>query len=64
MSKVDEIAHDYLDRISVLDPIEATSRGTLGHDSEMTDYSPAGGGGASRPGTKRPLAAGRDLPGR
>jgi uncharacterized protein (DUF885 family) len=42
MSKVDEIAHDYLDRISALDPIEATSRGTLGHDTEMTDYSPAG----------------------
>jgi uncharacterized protein (DUF885 family) len=42
MSKVDEIAHGYLDRISALDPIEATSRGTLGHDSEMTDYSPAG----------------------
>ena len=42
MSKVDEIAHDYLDRISALDPIEATSRGTLGHEAEMTDYSPAG----------------------
>ncbi|MGA8426105.1 MAG: DUF885 domain-containing protein [Candidatus Dormiibacterota bacterium] len=42
MSTVDEIAHDYLDRISALDPIEATSRGTLGHDSEMTDYSPVG----------------------
>jgi uncharacterized protein (DUF885 family) len=42
MSKVDAIAHDYLDRISALDPIEATTRGTLGHDSEMTDYSPAG----------------------
>lgn len=42
MANVDEIAHDYLDRISALDPIEATSRGTLGHDSEMTDYSPAG----------------------
>jgi uncharacterized protein (DUF885 family) len=42
MPNVDEIAHDYLDRISALDPIEATSRGTLGHDSEMTDYSPAG----------------------
>lgn len=47
MSSVDQIAHDYLDRISALDPIEATSRGTLGHDSEMTDYSPAGEAGRS-----------------
>lgn len=42
MANVDEVAHDYLDRISALDPIEATSRGTLGHDSDMTDYSPTG----------------------
>ncbi len=42
MSKVDEIAHEYLARNSALDPNSASSRGTLGHDSEMTDYSPAG----------------------
>ncbi|HUY07853.1 MAG TPA: DUF885 domain-containing protein [Candidatus Dormibacteraeota bacterium] len=42
MSKVDEIAHDYLAKNSELDPNAASSRGTLGHDSELTDYSPSG----------------------
>ena len=44
MSKVDEIAHDYLKRNSDLDPTSASSRGFLGHDSELTDYSPEGTG--------------------
>ncbi|HUY57645.1 MAG TPA: DUF885 domain-containing protein [Candidatus Micrarchaeaceae archaeon] len=42
MSKVDRIAHEYLVKNSELDPNAATSRGTLGHDSELTDYSPQG----------------------
>src|SRR5487761_874743 len=42
MPNVDQIAHEYKDRVSELDPNEATTRGSLGHDSEMTDYSPAG----------------------
>jgi uncharacterized protein (DUF885 family) len=42
MSKVDEIAHEYLIRNSELDPNSASSRGTLGHDSDLTDYSPTG----------------------
>ncbi|MGC1183904.1 MAG: DUF885 family protein, partial [Candidatus Dormiibacterota bacterium] len=44
MSKVDEIAHDYLRRNSDLDPTSATARGFLGHDTELTDYSPNGAG--------------------
>jgi uncharacterized protein (DUF885 family) len=44
MSKVDEIAHEYLAQNSALDPVAASSRGTLGHDSELTDYSPKGQG--------------------
>jgi uncharacterized protein (DUF885 family) len=42
MSTIDQLAHQYLDRISELDPNGATDRGALGHDEEMTDYSPAG----------------------
>ena len=42
MSKVDQIAHEYLRSNSALDPNAATSRGNLGHDAELTDYSPSG----------------------
>ncbi|HVB13952.1 MAG TPA: DUF885 domain-containing protein [Candidatus Dormibacteraeota bacterium] len=42
MSKVDEIAHDFLKRNADLDPNEASGRGLLGHDAELTDYSPSG----------------------
>lgn len=42
MSKVDEIAHEYLRRNSDLDPNSASGRGFLGHDRELTDYSPEG----------------------
>src|ERR1035437_2156322 len=42
MSTVDQIAHDYLEKNSELEPNAASSRGTLGHDSELTDYSPQG----------------------
>ncbi|HVC22792.1 MAG TPA: DUF885 domain-containing protein [Candidatus Dormibacteraeota bacterium] len=44
MTKVDEIAHDYLRRNSDLDPTSASARGFLGHDAELTDYSPQGAG--------------------
>ena len=42
MSAVHELASRYVDRSAVLDPIAATSRGVIGHDGEMTDYSPEG----------------------
>ncbi|MEE9276895.1 MAG: DUF885 domain-containing protein [Dehalococcoidia bacterium] len=42
MSRVYEIASDYVDRYAALDPLAATSMGVPGHDAEMTDYSPAG----------------------
>jgi uncharacterized protein (DUF885 family) len=41
-SPVRELASRYVDRSSALDPILATSRGVIGHDAEMTDYSPDG----------------------
>ena len=40
MSPVYELADRYVNRSAVLDPILATSRGIIGHDAEMTDYSP------------------------
>src|SRR5438067_10180 len=40
LSPVYELADRYVDRSAVLDPILATSRGVVGHDAEMTDYSP------------------------
>ncbi|MGH7704830.1 MAG: DUF885 family protein, partial [Candidatus Dormibacteria bacterium] len=42
MSTVDDLAHEFLRRNSELDPTAATSRGTLGHDRDLTDYSPDG----------------------
>lgn len=42
MSPIYELAARYVDRSAVLDPITATSRGVVGHDAEMTDYSPDG----------------------
>ena len=42
MSAVRELAHGYVEASAVLDPIVATSRGVVGHDAEMTDYSPDG----------------------
>jgi uncharacterized protein (DUF885 family) len=36
------LASRYVDQSAVLDPILATSRGVVGHDAEMTDYSPDG----------------------
>ncbi len=41
-SKVYELADRYVERYAELDPVGATFRGIPGHDSEMTDYSPAG----------------------
>jgi len=40
VSPIYELADRYVDRSAVLDPILATSRGVIGHDAEMTDYSP------------------------
>src|SRR5205809_7410206 len=40
VSPVYELADRYVDRSAVPDPILATSRGVVGHDAEMTDYSP------------------------
>jgi len=36
------LADRYVDQSAVLDPILATARGVIGHDGEMTDYSPDG----------------------
>jgi uncharacterized protein (DUF885 family) len=39
---IDELVDDHLDRLAALDPIMATARGLLGHDTEMPDLSPDG----------------------
>jgi uncharacterized protein (DUF885 family) len=39
---VRDLADAYVDQYAALDPIWATSRGELGHDAELTDYSPDG----------------------
>ena len=42
MSAIYELANSYVERWAAPDPIGATSRGTPGHDTEMTDFSPDG----------------------
>jgi uncharacterized protein (DUF885 family) len=42
MSRVFDIADQYVDQLAALDPSGATAWGVPGHDSEMTDYSPDG----------------------
>ncbi|MET0900480.1 MAG: DUF885 domain-containing protein [Mycobacterium sp.] len=39
---VDELAERYVDTYAALDPCAATELGILGHDDELTDYSPDG----------------------
>ena len=42
MSQVYEIADQYVLAYAALDPIAATDAGIAGHETELTDYSPAG----------------------
>ena len=42
MSKIYEIADQYVESFAALDPIAATSVGVTGYDHLLTDYSPAG----------------------
>jgi uncharacterized protein (DUF885 family) len=42
MPAIYDLADRYVERIAELDPVSATLRGIQGHDSEMTDLSPAG----------------------
>ena len=42
MSKIYEIADEYVESFAALDPIAATSVGVTGYDHLLTDYSPAG----------------------
>jgi uncharacterized protein (DUF885 family) len=37
-----DLAHQYVEEWARLDPIDATGRGVVGYDTEMTDYSPDG----------------------
>jgi uncharacterized protein (DUF885 family) len=48
---VDAIADEQLDAMAALDPVAATAMGVPGHDTELTDYSPAGH--AARAGLRR-----------
>ena len=42
MSRIFEIADRYVDEFAVLEPNAATASGIVGHEAEMTDYSPDG----------------------
>ena len=42
MATVREVADAYVERAATLNPILATERGIVGHDRELTDYSPDG----------------------
>jgi uncharacterized protein (DUF885 family) len=42
VTKIYEIANDYVERSAALDPVGATGEGVAGHDHELTDYSPEG----------------------
>ncbi len=42
MSRIFDIADDYIDRIAEMQPIIATYFGVPGHETEMPDNSPAG----------------------
>ncbi|HEY5014943.1 MAG TPA: DUF885 domain-containing protein [Acidimicrobiia bacterium] len=42
MTKIYEIADQYVELSAALDPVSATGDGVAGHDHELTDYSPAG----------------------
>ena len=42
MSRIYEIADEYVEAVATLDPIAATSLGIAGHDDRMTDFSPDG----------------------
>lgn len=42
MTRIYEIASEYVDAIGGMDPVLATASGIPGHDDEMSDYSPEG----------------------
>ncbi|MCI0439818.1 MAG: DUF885 domain-containing protein [Chloroflexi bacterium] len=42
MTRVYDIASDYVERYAALDPLGATSMGVPGHEDRMTDFSPEG----------------------
>lgn len=42
MTRIYDIANDYVDKFAALNPISATSMGVTGHDDKMSDYSPQG----------------------
>ena len=44
MTTVDQVADAYVAGYAALDPVAATRQGILGHESEMTDFSPEGVG--------------------
>ena len=47
MSRVYEIADQFVGRLAALNPVVATMLGVPGHDHEMTDYSPDGSAAAN-----------------
>jgi hypothetical protein len=43
-TSVDAVAERYLETFASLDPCAATEMGIIGHDDDVTDYSPDGVG--------------------
>src|SRR6478736_5240929 len=42
VTRIYEIADDFVERYATLDPVSATGEGISGHEHELTDYSPEG----------------------
>ena len=42
MTRIYDIANEYVEKYATLNPISATGMGVPGHDDKMSDYSPQG----------------------
>lgn len=42
MTRIYDIANEYVERYAAMNPVSATAMGVPGHDAEMSDYSPQG----------------------
>jgi uncharacterized protein (DUF885 family) len=62
VTKIYEIANDYVERSAALDPVGATGEGVAGHDHELTDYSPEGSAARAALARETVLALGAETP--
>ena len=54
-SPIFELTDRYVERFAALDPLSATGEGIVGHDHEMTDFSPAGSDERAMAGHRNPF---------